>query len=320
MYDITALGELLIDFTQVGLSENDMRLFEQNPGGAVSNVLCAVARLGLKTAFIGKVGNDIHGNFLSQVLKDADVDIKGLVKARDVFTTLAFVELSEDGERTFSFARNPGADTCLDKHEINESLIKNTRIFHVGSLSLTNEPARSATYHAINVAKEAGAIISYDPNYRAPLWDNEQVAKELMRSIIQLTDVVKLSLEEMEFLTGTDEMEKGMNALADKGVKCIVVTMGENGAAVHVENQTEIVAIFPCRVVDTTGAGDAFWGGFLYSMLNERKLLSELDIDDAVRYARFASATASLCIEKRGGIPAMPALDSVMKLLAQNKS
>ena len=169
-YDIVALGELLIDFTQAGYSPDGMRLFEQNPGGAVANVLAAAAKFGRGTAFIGKVGKDMHGAFLKKTLADSGIDVKNLVEDWDVFTTLAFVELSESGERSFSFARKPGADTMLREDELDTAILENTRVFHVGSLSLTDEPARSTTLAAIKTAKAAGALISYDPNYRASLW------------------------------------------------------------------------------------------------------------------------------------------------------
>ena len=171
MYDIVALGELLIDFTTCGKSANGMRLFEQNPGGAVCNVLSAMAKQGDKTAFIGKIGKDMHGAFLKQSIESVGIDTRGVIEADDVFTTLAFVELSDSGERSFSFARKPGADTCLRPDELDEALLKQTRVLHIGSLSLTNEPARSATIRAIELAKASGAMISYDPNYRAPLWE-----------------------------------------------------------------------------------------------------------------------------------------------------
>ena len=175
-YDIAALGELLIDFTDSGVSPGGMRLFERNPGGAPANVLTAAARFGQRTAFLGKVGDDMHGQFLRQMLLDAGIDVSGLVLAEDVFTTLAFVVLNDRGERSFSFARKPGADTCLRPEELNAAVLDSTRVLHVGSLSLTDEPARSATFTAVERAKAAGAVISYDPNYRAALWPDEAAA------------------------------------------------------------------------------------------------------------------------------------------------
>ena len=184
MYDITALGELLIDFTPCGTSEAGRQLFEQNPGGAPANVLVSVSRLGQKAAFIGKVGDDMHGALLKKTLEENNVDTSGLIVDPNVFTTLAFVTLT-DGERNFSFARKPGADTQLRKEEVNLEILKNTRIFHFGSLSLTDEPARSATIYAVENAKQCGALISYDPNYRAPLWKDRETAVKEMRSVIK---------------------------------------------------------------------------------------------------------------------------------------
>lgn len=193
MFDVAALGELLIDFTPCGKSPSGMRMFEQNPGGAPANVLCALANLGLKTAFIGKVGQDMHGDFLREILNSKGVYTTGLVQDSSAFTTLAFVELSESGERSFSFARKPGADTCLKTNDLNIDILKNTKVFHFGSLSLTDEPVHSATLSAVEIAKSSGAIISYDPNYRAPLWNTREKAMARMRNVLPLVDVIKIS-------------------------------------------------------------------------------------------------------------------------------
>ena len=195
MYHITALGELLIDFTESGLSSAGMKLFEQNPGGAAANVLAAMTKLGDHTAFIGKVGNDMHGRFLKETLDNVGIDTTGLVMSDDFFTTLAFVALSPSGERTFSFARKPGADTQLTVEEVNHAILKSTGILHIGSLSLTDEPVRSATHFAVKAAKSAGAVISYDPNYRAPLWKSENEAVDIMQSVLHFADIVKISDE-----------------------------------------------------------------------------------------------------------------------------
>ena len=199
--DVVALGELLIDFTPAGLSPAGMRLFEQNPGGAPANMLTAVSRVGLKTAFIGKIGADMHGDFLRSVLDSVPIDTSGLITDPSVFTTLAFVSLSITGERAFSFARKPGADTRLSIDEINKDILSDTKVFHVGSLSLTDEPSRSATFEAVKLAKEAGAIISYDPNYREPLWDSVDKAMEMMRLMSEFADIMKISDEETSLLT-----------------------------------------------------------------------------------------------------------------------
>ena len=314
-YDIAALGELLIDFTDSGVSPGGMRLFERNPGGAPANVLTAAARFGQRTAFLGKVGDDMHGQFLRQMLLDAGIDVSGLVLAEDVFTTLAFVVLNDRGERSFSFARKPGADTCLRPEELNAAVLDSTRVLHVGSLSLTDEPARSATFAAVERAKAAGAVISYDPNYRAALWPDEAAAAAQMRSMVPYADVMKLSDEETLLLTGAAEPEEAAHRLLAQGVSCVAVTLGERGALVAVAGGMQTVPAFASDPVDTTGAGDGFWGGFLHRMLTLDKRPAALTVADAADCARWGNAAAALCITRRGGIPAMPALGDVQALL-----
>lgn len=315
MFDIVALGEVLIDFTQSGRSESGMRLFEQNPGGAPANMLTASTKLGLKTAFIGKVGTDMHGKFLKEVLEEQNIYTQGLVMDEHTFTTLAFVELKEDGERVFSFARKPGADTRLTKEELNQELLKNTKVFHFGSLSLTDEPCRTATYEAISLAKETGAIISYDPNYRAPLWENKEVAIEQMRAPISHVDVMKISDEETELLTGQVDPEAAAEILISQGVKIVVVTLGSKGALVRTKEGSAIVEGFKSVVVDTTGAGDSFWGGFVYQLLSTGKEVEKLTIEELKKCVRFANAVAGICVTRRGAIPAMPTLEEVEEKL-----
>lgn len=317
MFDIVALGELLIDFTSSGKSAIGMRLFEQNPGGAVCNVLSAMAKQGDATAFIGKIGDDMHGRFLKQSIESVGIDTRGLIEADDVFTTLAFVELSDTGERSFSFARKPGADTCLKPEELNESLLRNTRVLHIGSLSLTNEPARSATIRAIQIAKEAGALISYDPNYRAPLWSSVEEAKEQMRSLLPLVDVMKLSDEETALLTDREDPAEALRALNDAGISCAVVTMGPKGAMAMLRGETAMAEPHDCIRVDTTGAGDAFWGGFLHSLLNYNAPLSALSLAQVQDSARFGNVVAAICCERRGALLSMPTSEEIRLRLAK---
>lgn len=314
MFDVTALGELLIDFTPCGKSPAGMRVFEQNPGGAPANVLCALSNLGLKTAFIGKVGQDMHGDFLRKVLDDKNVCTAGLIQDPDVFTTLAFVELSETGERSFSFARKPGADTCLKTEDLNDEILKNTKIFHFGSLSLTDEPARSATLAAVRRAKDSGAIISYDPNFRALLWSSKEEAMKQMRSVLSLVDVIKISDEETELLTGAKSPEEASEILVSSGISCAVVTLGADGAFIRTKTSSAKVSAMECTVVDTTGAGDSFWGGFLYKLVQSNKTPGELTGNEAIDFVKFANAVATLCVQKRGAIPAMPYLKEVTQL------
>ncbi|MEG1548670.1 MAG: carbohydrate kinase [Clostridia bacterium] len=319
MYDISAIGELLVDFTECGSSASGMRLFEQNAGGAVTNMLAAAARCGASTAFLGKVGSDMHGYFLKKAMEDAGVDMRGLVMADDVFTTMAFVALAQNGERQFSFARKPGADACICESELDKQVLHNTRILHTGSLSLTDEPARTATYRAIEIAKAAGAIITYDPNYRASLWHSRQDAAQGMRSLIATADIIKLSDEETALLTGESDPELASNKLCNAGASIVAVTLGANGALVRVGSQIRRIPGFLANVVDTTGAGDAFFGGFLYSFLQSGIKLEHVSIHDAADFAEFGNAVASLCVERRGGIPAMPALGDVISRMREQE-
>ena len=259
MYDITALGEILIDFTYQGISRNGQKLFAQNPGGAPANALTSAARFGAKTAFLGKAGMDMHGRFLKEILEKEQIDTRGFILDERYFTTLAFVDLSPEGERTFSFARKPGADTQITEKELDMKILGNTKIFHVGSLSLTSEPARSTTFAAIKAAKSAGAVISYDPNYRATLWENVETAKREMKSLIPFVDIMKISDEETELLTDEKEPEQAAKVLLEKGVKLVAVTLGKDGSYIANAKGGKRVPGFESNVVDTTGAGDAFW-------------------------------------------------------------
>ena len=317
MYDIVSLGELLIDFTESGISPAGQRLFEQNAGGAVTNLLCAASQCGAKTGFIGKVGCDMHGAFLKQAMINAGVDMHALIEADDVFTTLAFVALKPSGEREFSFSRKPGADTQLRVDELDRDMLTHTKVFHTGSLSLTQEPARSATYEAIDIAKAAGAVISYDPNYRASLWNGQDEAIRFMRSLIITTDIMKVSDEELPLLTGESDPDKAADLLMEQGVKIAAITLGSEGAYIRVGRESCMVSGYRAKAVDTTGAGDSFFGGFLYRFLSSGKSLKEVTIEDAADFARFGNATASLCVERRGGIPAMPKLAEVLERMKQ---
>jgi fructokinase len=319
MYDIVALGELLIDFTSYGYSPAGMRLFEQNPGGAVANVLAAVTKLGGSGAFLGKVGSDMHGRFLKETLDHAGINTRGLILSDSVFTTLAFVSLSETGERTFSFARKPGADTQILPGELDESLLGDAKVFHFGSLSLTDEPARSATHHAVKFAKSHGAVISYDPNYRAPLWPDGETAKERMRELLPYVDIMKLSDEETSLLTDYDTPEEAASYLNTLGISCVAVTLGKKGALVSVAGKSNVVSGYPNPAVDTTGAGDAFWGGFLYRMFALNKLPAALTLEDAADCANWGNAVATCCVQKRGAIPAMPSMGEVLTLMQEKR-
>lgn len=310
MYQVTALGELLVDFTIQGRSESGMRVFEQNPGGAPANVLASLSRLGLKTAFLGKIGIDMHGKFLKETLENAKIHTGGLIEDDSVFTTLAFVDLIE-GERHFSFARKPGADTFLTKDEVSISIIRDSEILHIGSLSLTDEPVRSATLFALTLARDNGKIISYDPNYRELLWKNKEEAKTQMRSVLSYVNVLKISDEETELMTDIVDYQKAATKMILSGIPLVVVTLGEKGCYVATKEGGEVVKGFQANVIDTTGAGDSFWGGFLYQLVQSKKRPEEISLKEALTFAKFANAVASLCVEKRGAIPAMPTLEEV---------
>lgn len=317
MFDITALGELLIDYTPAGKSPAGMELFEQNPGGAPANVLACASKLGLNTAFIGKIGVDMQGEFLRKILKDAGINTDGLVSDENYFTTLAFVSLKENGERSFSFARKPGADTRILKEDVNLALIQDSKIFHFGSLSLTDSPARETTHFALDEAKKSQCIISYDPNYRPLLWKNKEAAMEQMRAVLPYVDIIKLSDEETELLTGHTDCRNAAMHLVDSGIKIAAVTRGEAGALVATKDGCEEVPGFPVGAVDTTGAGDAFWGAFLFSLGRLDCSTEEINISQAREITRFANAAAALCVTKRGAIPAMPQLDEIERLLGR---
>ena len=313
--DVTALGEILIDFTPCGKSEAGQRVFEQNPGGAPANVLACLNKCGKKTAFIGKVGDDMHGQFLVDVLNDSEICTDGVVVDDNVFTTLAFVDLSDSGERSFSFARKPGADTCLTQNELKEEIIKDSKVFHIGSLSLTAEPVKGTTFKALEIAKEAGCIISYDPNYRAPLWDSKEAAIKGMRSVVSYVDVMKISDEETALLTGIVEPEGAAKKLVDRGASVVAVTLGVDGALVGTKEGSMIVPGFKADMVDTTGAGDSFWGGFLKCLLDSGKRPGEVSLEEAAEFAKYGNAVASLCVGKRGAIPAMPTVEEIEERL-----
>ena len=312
MYDITALGELLIDFTPCGMSEAGMKIFEQNPGGAPANVLAAAGNFGAKTAFIGKVGKDMHGEFLKETLKKYNIETKGLIMDEKVFTTLAFVSLNEKGERTFSFARKPGADTCLTKEEVNLELIKECKIFHFGSLSLTDNPSKEALLYALEKAKEMNKIISYDPNYRPLLWENRDIAVKEMRDVVKYADIMKISDEETELLTGYKEPEKAALKLIEQGISLVFITLGSEGSFLKTKDFQIRVKSKKCNVVDTTGAGDAFWGAILYKLATRKNDVLQLTEKEGTEYLKFANTTAGICVEKRGAIPAMPSLEDVL--------
>lgn len=317
-FDVIALGELLVDFTESGKSENGMKLFEQNPGGAPANLLVTLSHMGHKTAMAAKTGADMHGSFLKKTLEKEGVCTDYIIEDNTVFTTLAFVEISKEGERSFSFARKPGADTCLSVKELDQQVLKECEIFHFGSLSLTDEPARSATTEAVKIAKEAGALISFDPNYRKTLWKNETDAVEKIKGVMPFADIMKVSDEESMLLTGETDYKEAAKKLLQNGPKLVVVTLGSDGVYIVNYEKSGQIAGFPAKVADTTGAGDSFWGGFLSKYLEYQTDIKDMPWEAWEACARYGNATASLCVQKRGGILAIPYkrdVENVLKLI-----
>ncbi|WP_312693256.1 carbohydrate kinase family protein [Caproiciproducens sp.] len=318
MYDVVAVGELLIDFTPNGSNDQGCALFARNPGGAPANVLAANSRLGGKTAFIGKVGRDAFGDFLKVTLERIGICTDGLAVSETVNTTLAFVQLDERGDRSFSFYRKPGADMMLEKSDISDGLIKNCRILHFGSVSLTDEPSRQATFYAVKLAKASGKIISYDPNYRPLLWSSEEEAKREMLAALTLADIVKVSREELSLLTGDADLELGAKKLAQYGASLILVSLGAKGAFYSSGETCGMLPAYDVKTVDTTGAGDAFLGAVHYRLRNKSlddiKGLSGDELEDIVS---FANAAGSLATTRKGAIPAMPSLEQVQACLRE---
>ena len=315
-YDVAALGELLIDFAPHSVNEAGYPVLSANPGGAPGNFLAALNKYGCKSAMIGKVGDDLFGRLLIKTLQNAGIETKGVLLDRNRFSTLAFVSLDASGNRDFSFARKPGADTCLAPDEIDESLIEDAKVFHFGTLSLTDEPAASATRKAIELAKARGLLISLDPNLRKPLWKTEADAKAAMEWSLKQADIVKISDEEIKFLWGISPEAGAQKLLNEYGVSLVYATLGPKGchaatraAAVTVESPKGIHA------VDTTGAGDIFGGSAMSQFLQFKKAPSGLTEDELTQIVRFACTAASLSTQKHGGITSVPNIEEVNQYL-----
>lgn len=305
-YDVTALGEILIDFTEWGFSDSGARLFAQNPGGAVANVAAAVSRLGGRAAFVGKVGADMHGAFLRQQLADSGVDVSGMATDPDRFTTLAFVKLSEGGERAFSFARRDTADTNLSREEVPEPLLTETRVLSVGTLAMTDLPMRDTQLSCIETAKASGAYIALDPNYRPSLWRSEQDFLRQTERLLSLADYVKLSDEETALVTGHARPEDALASLAARGIKTAVVTLGRDGAVALSGGHMVRAPGVPAAAVDATGAGDAFWGGFLFRLLSRGYPMAAQTAEQLLDCLTFANRVGAYCVAHLGAISGMP--------------
>ncbi len=316
MIDVIALGELLIDFTCVSTDSDGYPTMAAHPGGAPANFLAALTKFGAKTAFLGKVGNDALGKLLVNTLQQAGINTQGLIISDDVFTTMAFVTLDDDGDREFSFARKPGADTCITFEELDLSLIDQAKVFHFGTLSLTDEPSRSATYQAVEYAKRKGKLITYDPNLRKPLWKAPEDAKEQMLWGLAQADVVKISDEEVDFLFGLGVREGAEYILKNYPVKLVFVTCGPEGCFYkNAAGEGMVPGLQGIKVVDTTGAGDIFGGSALWKLLQLGQDPSTLSAEQLTDVVRFACTSAGLSTTKPGGISSVPDYKMVTALL-----
>lgn len=312
MYDVAALGELLIDFTCLSTDTDGYPTMAAHPGGAPANYLAALTKFGAKTAMIGKVGSDAFGRLLIKTLKGAGIDTRGMLVSDDVFTTLAFVTLDDSGDREFSFARKPGADTQLRFDEIDLSVIDASKVLHFGTLSMTNEPARDATYKAVEYAAGHGKLISFDPNLRKPLWDDLDEAKRQMLWGLKHADVVKISDEETEFLFGIAPEEAAKHIIDSFGVRLVYVTCGAEGCFYRTKTASGFVkALSGIAVKDTTGAGDIFGGSAMYGLLRAGGVPEKLTAEELENIVSFACASAGLSTTKAGGISSVPELGEV---------
>ena len=310
-YDVTALGELLIDFTENGDSSQGNPTFEANPGGAPCNVLAMLNRLGKKTAFIGKVGNDMFGKQLKAAVEECGIDTRNLVMDDEIHTTLAFVHTYPDGDRDFSFYRNPGADMMLTKDEVPDDLIRDSRIFHFGTLSSTHEGVREATRHAIKVAKEAGCIITFDPNLRPPLWKSLEDARVEIEYGLTKCDVLKISDNEVEFLFDTTDYDKGAALIEEKyHIPLVLITLGKDGSRAYYKDlRVEVKPFLQDSTIETTGAGDTFGGCCLHHVLKYG--LDNLDEEKLTEMLTFANAAASIVTTRKGALRVMPEVEEV---------
>lgn len=316
-FDVVALGELLIDFTENGTSVQGNPVYEANPGGAPCNVLSMLNKVGKRTAFIGKVGQDIFGKRLKAVLEETGIDVSNLIMDADVRTTLAFVETFADGDRDFSFYRNPGADMMLREEELDTDLLKNTRIFHFGTLSMTHEEVRNATKTAIRVAKESGALVSFDPNLREPLWKSLDEAKEQVAYGLSQCDILKISDNEIRWFTGEEDFDAGIAKLrGEYDIPLIMLSMGKDGSRAYYKDlRVEVAPFLQENTIETTGAGDTFGGCCLYHVLKYG--LEHFDEAKLKEMLTFANAASSIITTRKGALRVMPTVDEVERLIEE---
>ncbi|SDN86790.1 fructokinase [Psychrobacillus sp. OK028] len=314
MYGVICLGEALIDFIPL---DNENLTYQKAPGGAPANVAVGIAKLGGKSVFHGKVGNDVLGHFLVDTLNRYSVQTTSMLFTEDAKTGVTFVTLDPSGDRTFSFYINPSADRFLEEKELDHKLFETNKILHIGSISLISEPSRSATLKAIELAKEKGMLVSYDPNLRLDLWSSSEMAKEAIISTIPSADILKISEEELEFLTGATNLEEGIASLPD--LPLIVVTLGEKGSIYRFNNQTVRVPALKSKVVDTTGAGDAFVSGMLYLINESAKSLPNFTDTEMEEIIRFGSISGGLATTQKGAMTGLPSLQEIKDQLKNFK-
>ena len=315
--DVVALGELRIDFATISSDSEGYPTMAAHPGGAPANFLAALTKFGAKTALLGKVGTDTFGKLLTGTLEKAGIETRGLITTDDVFTTLAFVTFDESGDREFAFSRKPGADTCIRFEELDLKLIDEAKVFHFGTLSLTDEPARSATYRAVAYAKEKGKLITYDPNLRKPLWKDLDTAKEQLIWGLTQADVVKISDEEVEFLFGLGVEDGAKYILDNFGVKLVFVTCGADGCFFkNAAAEGKVPSLSGIKVIDTTGAGDIFGGSAVRKLLQTGKAPEELNEAQLRDITAFACTSAGLSTTKSGGISSVPEYADVLGRMA----
>ena len=318
-FDVVTLGELLIDFTDNGKSAQGNTMFEANPGGAPCNVLAMLNRFAHPTAFIGKVGKDIFGLKLKSVLEEVGIDTSNLIVDEDARTTLAFVQTFEDGDRDFSFYRNPGADMLLTADEVNEELVKSAKLFHFGTLSMTHEGVREATKKAIRLAKEAGAVVSFDPNLRPPLWKSLDDAKEQVAYGLTQCDVLKISDNEIQWFTGEEDFDKGIEKLRQEyDIPLILLSMGRDGSRAYYKDlRVELPSFIQKETIETTGAGDTFGGCCLHYVLEYG--LDGLNEERLKEMLTFANAAASIITTRKGALRVMPQVEEVKRFIESRK-
>lgn len=305
-FDIVSLGEILIDFVPDGFDGFGDEKYLCKAGGAPLNVLATAAKFGLKTAFVGKVGNDIFGKKLMKTLEDNGIDSGSVVTDNIHNTTLAFVKLDENGDRDFSFYRNFGADIFIDKYDVDTDRIASSKVFHFGSLSFTDEPMKSATEFALKNAKENGCIVSYDPNYRPPLWKCEADAIKAMRENLKFADIVKLSREELLLITESNGIEKAIDKIKDCGVKAVIVTDGANDVYFSADNDIQSLPAKKVKAVDTTGAGDIFFGTLLSEFIKSNTDILELTTDILASFVAKAIEISAKSVTMKGAIASIP--------------